>query len=725
MQWLRSIGSKIIVPYTVLTLIIAAIGAFVVTNLVTGSLSERFQNQLLDAGRIVAESMVDEEESRLAVLRVVSNTKGVAEAIINNEQETLANLVPQVVANNSMDAVYLLNAEGMEVFGWQRARTANDTELRSGANFAEFELVQQILRGEDDGFGTKKTFVAQSSNDFMVFTIGSIQQDGVIVGAVMVGMELQQLVDKLAQNSVAKVTLYLPNGDVLATTFAETYPALQESDGQYAEIIDLLSHETAENYVVVTSSDSQVPLRQIEIHNQQYQLAYGDWRLRSTSFGLFSIALPSNFIVSTTATSRNQLSAVFSLAAVSVLALGYVIARRIVIPVNRLVAVSTAVTQGDLNQRSGINSKDEIGVLAHTFDTMTDHLAARNRQLQEQASNLQAILHSIADAIIVLNNDNKIIATNPAGQALLDRHYYTNDAEDNQVSKETIKTIFYAEALPPNQPKPQYQIGEQVFSAVTSIVKTPTGKQLNRVIVLRDITREAEAEGLKDGFISNVSHELRTPLTSIKGYIELLSMTGQTNLDERQRQFLEKVRSNTDTLTGHVNKLIELSELQNGTLKLNCKPENVTRLLSEKTATWQEKMGEKDLALTIALPDEDLNITGDAQRLKWVLDNLLDNAYQYTKEGGHVKIHAYRENGDVRIDVSDNGIGISPTDQPFLFTRFFRAQHQQNINQAGVGMGLYIVRSLVELHGGTVWANSELNQGSTFSLSFPAFDNHG
>ncbi len=721
MQWMRSIGSKIIVPYTVLTLVIAAIGAFIVTNLVTGSLSERFQNQLLDAGRIVAESMVDEEESRLAVLRIIANTDGVAAAISSNQRDALANLVPQIVANSSMDAVHLLNTEGVEVFGWQRTQISNETELRSGANFADFAPVQQTLRGEDDGLGNKRTFIAQNSSGYTVFTIGPVQQDGVVVGAVMVGMELQQLVEKLAQNSVAKVTLYLPNGSVLATTFAENYPALQEPDAQYAEIRQLLSQDTAENYVVVANSDSQVPLQQVEVHNQQYQLAYGDWRLRNTSFGLFSVALPSNFIVNTTATSRNQLSAVFSLAAVSVFALGYIIARRIVIPVNRLVEVSTAVTQGDLNQRSGIDSKDEIGVLANTFDTMTDHLAARNRQLQEQASNLQAILHSIADAVIVLNNDNKIIATNPAGQALLDRYYY---ADGSAESKETIKTIFNAEALPPNLPKPQYQIGEQVFSAVTSTVKTPAGKQLNRVIVLRDVTREAEAESLKDGFITNISHELRTPLTSIKGYIELLSMTGQANLDERQRQFLEKVRSSTDTLTGHVNKLIELSEIQNGTLKLNSKPEDVGQLLAEKTAVWQGKMREKDLALTINLAEEALNISGDVQRLQWVFDNLLDNAYHYTKEGGRVSIHAYRENGDVRIDVTDSGIGISPTDQPHLFTRFFRIAHQPHFNQAGVGLGLYIVRSLVELHGGAVWANSELNQGSTFSLSFPALENH-
>ncbi len=725
MKWLRGIGSKIIVPYTLLTLIIAAIGAFIVTNLVTSSLSERFHNQLLDAGRIVAESMVDEEENRLAVLRVVANTNGVAQAILDNQQETLAGLVPQIVANSNMDAVHLLNKDGLEVFGWQRSLSANQTETRSGANFAEIDPVLETLNGEEDGLGDKRTFVAQNSDSVMVFTIGPVRDNGTIVGAALVGMDLQVLVNNLAQNSVAKVTLYLPNGQVLATTFAENSTALQEPDGKYAEILELLGNNSAKNLVVSNTADAQVPLRQIEIHNQQYQLAFGDWRLRNTSFGLFSVALPSNFIVSTTATSRNQLSMVFSLAAVSVFALGYLIARRIVRPIYRLVEVSTAVAKGDLNQRSGITTNDEIGLLANTFDTMTDHLAARNRQLQEQARNLQAILHSIADVVIVLSKDNKIITTNPAGQALLDRYYFANGTGEHEASRQTISTIFNNEVNSLSQPKPQYQIDDKVYSAVTSTVETHSGETLNRVIVLRDITREAEAESLKDGFISNISHELRTPLTSIKGYVELLAMTGHENLDETQIRFLEKVRGNTHTLTNHVNKLIELGEIQNGTLKLNCKKLNVSRLLMEKTSIWQKRMNEKNLAFSVSLPDESLFIEGDNHRLQWVLDNLLDNAFQYTTVGGRVSVSAFRENGQVRVDVQDSGIGISQADLPFLFSRFFRAQQQENFNQAGVGLGLYIVRSLVELHGGQVWANSAPNQGSTFSLTFPATESDG
>ena len=146
---------------------------------------------------------------------------------------------------------------------------------------------------------------------------------------------------------------------------------------------------------------------------------------------------------------------------------------------------------------------------------------------------------------------------------------------------------------------------------------------------------------------------------------------------------------------------------------------HLVELVEERVEAWQEQLEAKDLSLQVRLPAENLHVCGDSNRLSWALDNLLSNAYNYTLSGGQVEVQLFQLNNQARLDVIDTGIGIAAADQPYLFTPFFRASHQQTFDVAGVGLGLFITRSIVEAHGGQVWAVSELDLGSTFSLALP------
>jgi signal transduction histidine kinase len=739
-----SIGTKIILPYLMLALVVGGVGAFVVTRLVTNSLQERFNNQLLDAGRIVAEGMVRFEQERLAVLRAVAGTEGVPESLMAGDREALSTLVPQLIANSNTDAVELLDLDGTEVYGWQHPLGGRGSagEERSGADFSQLEEVRRVLQGFVDEFGPKRALLLQTDYGPMICSVGPVYLTGPngeleLVGAVLVGTYTRKVVIDLSETAVSRVTLYDRKGAVIDTTLGGGQEAiaqsLQEPPEQYASVTQHLA-ESPGRYRVVVSAENEVLLREVEVLGQRYVLAYGDWRLRGQSFGLFSVALPSNFIVSAAATSRKSLSLLFSVATLAVFAIGFAVARRLIGPLNRLVQTSIAVAQGDLERRTGIQREDEIGRLANSLDVMTERLVERNRelaernlQLIEQASELKAILNGIADGVIVLDPQGQIMSANPAAQQILDE--VAHDSGLSLPRELAPSRLTGAEASPQadqvlgaiTQEQPQRcQLGNRVLSALAAPVTTPSGEELRTVVVLRDITREVEAEQLKDGFITSISHELVTPLTAIKGYGDLLIKTANGSLDKTQYGFLEVIRTNTTQLMRHINKLIDISQIQAGTLALRQEHFYFADLVEEVCERWREQLAAKDLSLRVRLSGGRARVYGDRDRLAWAIDNLLSNAYNYTLASGRVEVRLHREADDqVRLDVIDTGVGVANVDQPYLFSPFFRASNELTFDVRGVGLGLFITRSIVELHGGHAWAESELGVGSTFSLAMP------
>ncbi|MEJ2747321.1 MAG: ATP-binding protein [Anaerolineae bacterium] len=715
------IGTKIILPYLLLTIVVAGIGAFIISNLVTSSLQERFHNQLLDAGRLVSESMVQYEEDRLQVLRAVAGTVGVPDALADADSDLLAQIVPQIIINSSSHAVKLLNMEGIEVYGWrQLPNEEDDTPIESaGEDFSDNQEIRRILAGEKDQFGDKRVLLLETNGIPVLYTAGPVFLGDRQIGVVMVGQELRQMVMDLTLAAVARVTLYDKTGRVLDTTLggsqdstelAQTFATLHESSERYEEVREIAPFET--------------PLQKVTLLEQEYLLAFSDWRLRGQSFGMFSVALSSNFIPAALATSRTLFSLVFAGATIAVLAVGFMTAQQIIKPVDKLVQTALAVSAGDLDERSGIKSQDEIGKLAQTFDYMTAALAERNRELMEQASKLEAVLNSIVDGVIVLDMDDQFISTNDAAQKLLADMSYdfmsgplrelgTPGIKGGSAKQDSTATSFYPEA----QPK-RYQIGNRVLSTLAAPVNTPEGEQVGTVIIMRDITSEAEADQLKDAFITSISHELRTPLTVIKVYTDLILKTANGHMDERHVSFLQKISKNSEHLEQHINQLINISEIQAGTFNIEKKRVDFVSLVRTVAENWRERLSSKSLELGLHLPDEPLWIDADANQLSWAVEVLLSNAHNYTQKGG-VDVCVFREGNEARLDIVDTGIGIAAADQPHLFERFFRAANAVNFNVRGVGLGLYISRSIVELHNGRIWLKSESGAGSTFSWALP------
>jgi signal transduction histidine kinase len=227
-----------------------------------------------------------------------------------------------------------------------------------------------------------------------------------------------------------------------------------------------------------------------------------------------------------------------------------------------------------------------------------------------------------------------------------------------------------------------------------------------------------EANRLKTEFVSMVSHELRTPLTSIQGYAELLLEDEQ--IAETHRESLTIVKKNSERLLGLINDLLDVSRMEAGRLDLRRTHLDIARLIEEVAGSLRPLIETKRQQLNLELGKALPAVWADQDRVAQILTNLISNAHKYTEAEGRITVAAQRDDGFVRVDVSDTGIGISPEDQARLFTKFFRAHDRApKPGGGGTGLGLVITRLLVELHGGGIAVSSVPGQGSTFSFTLP------
>jgi len=244
-------------------------------------------------------------------------------------------------------------------------------------------------------------------------------------------------------------------------------------------------------------------------------------------------------------------------------------------------------------------------------------------------------------------------------------------------------------------------------------------------VALRDITREAEIDRLKDTFIEQVSHELRTPLTAVKGYSDLMLQTAGGQVPAKFMEFLQIINRHADSLVTMITELLDITQIEAGAMNLRLERIDLNELVDAALSEWRERMAEKGLALHVTLDPEHASVTGDRRRLHWAVNQLLSNAFHYTEPGGRIDVSVEGDTDTASVRVADTGIGISPEDQRFLFSRFFRSTTRVHSNERGVGLGLYIVKAVAQAHQGKVDVQSALGQGSTFRLILPVSEMDG
>jgi PAS domain S-box-containing protein len=354
------------------------------------------------------------------------------------------------------------------------------------------------------------------------------------------------------------------------------------------------------------------------------------------------------------------------------------------------------------------------------------------RQQQEESSKSQAILTSIADGVVVNDAEGQTILVNPAAEHVLEKPrgqligqdfhalFSVFDADGRREAVAAMETLL---AISASELRQDFQMmleaETRVIQAHLSPVIARRGDSLGVVTILRDITKEVEADRAKNEFVSNVSHELRTPMTAIKGYTDLLYAGSVGPINQEQKRFVKIIKNNAERLTALINDLLDISRVETGRVRFEPRPMQVGDVIAEVVNALAGQAEAKDQTLAYEIVGGLPDVMGDRNRLNQVVTNLVGNAIRYTPPGGEIEVRTYRVEGAVRVDVRDTGIGIAAEDLGHLFERFYRAEHPVVQEIGGTGLGLAIVKMFVEMHGGRVWVDSELGEGSTFTFILP------
>jgi signal transduction histidine kinase len=245
-------------------------------------------------------------------------------------------------------------------------------------------------------------------------------------------------------------------------------------------------------------------------------------------------------------------------------------------------------------------------------------------------------------------------------------------------------------------------------------------EQLGFVAVMQDITELKRLDQMKSEFVATVSHDLGSPLTTIQGYADML----HEGLDGENREFAKRIKSTAAEMARLVADLLDLGKIEAG-VEVARVPCQMDEVVLKAVDAVRLPLEEKGLTLTVDMPSQVSPVLGDAGRLRQVLDNLLSNAVKYTLAGGWISIRLREGEGSIAVEVQDSGIGIPREALPQLFSKFYRVPTPTPAKMPGTGLGLTIVKSIVELHGGRVWAESEIGEGSTFGFSLPTYTDRG
>lgn len=433
---------------------------------------------------------------------------------------------------------------------------------------------------------------------------------------------------------------------------------------------------------------------------------------------------------------------------------GYFMTRNLTAPLLKVTKAARNIAGGSFNVDiisdwlKKVKSKDEITELANTFIIMTQQL---KRYTDMQADQMNAILFSIADGIIMTDYSGNIILTNRRAKELL-------KIEPSQsLIGEKIQKIIESEeismSLKEAREKKENIVREISLSDAginkflrmdtSRVSHSESGAELGTVTVIRDITLEKEIDQLKEDFMHSITHDLRSPMTSIKGFLEFLLDGTAGELNEQQREFLEIIDNSSTRLLDMINDILDVAKMESGTLPLDFTEfriidvvQSVIRSLTvqaqkdkvgleifesssrNKNMEGKERAFQGIVSYSKISVDIVGNVRADENLIHRVLTNLVSNALKFTPKGGKIKV-VLEDMGDrVQLAVADTGEGMPPEYMDIIFNKFEQVKGSRG-KRKGTGLGLTITKYIVEAHGGKIWAESKLGEGSTFTFWIP------
>ncbi|MCU0492287.1 MAG: ATP-binding protein [Chloroflexaceae bacterium] len=725
---LRSrLRNQIILPFLLLTLVVALAGAAVAFSMVASTAQEELESDLVQATRAATAELLNQERENLDFLREIAFSSGnsatgapaVADALSSNDSEGLRKALDAYFGiglnrnNLNIDRLIAFNRSGTSLADFERAPfdSPDPYLVRAPLDFSSTWLVPEVLAAKADPTGDKFAGLLKlPESDTPYFaTIAPVRQGGQVVGGLIVAIRSDRLLALLAERAQAPLlTLYDTNGTPLATSMAGA-PAR-------AQLEPTLVQQTV-NGGGVSSFSSET------INGATYQNSYTPLQIRNNTVGLLEVGLLQARTTSSWSTIVGLVLVVTLTLIVAIIALGWQIARGISRPLEELAHTAQLISGSDQGLPRVEEGMNEIGVLSLSFNRMTSHLMQLITEASTESSKLAAVVDSIADGIIVCDDQGQIQLMNRATRRFLNLPDHTPPPQ----RLSDMPLVRLTEGVPgfdTRWAQNLYSLGEVIVRVSVSPVINDFQQQLGFVCVLQNLTDEVAVDRAKNNFIGTISHELRTPLMVMRGTTDLLLRGLAGPLDEDQRVFVENLRQHAANMSNIINNVIDIAGLDSGTLTIELEPVQLQPVLEEAIWPLQSLIRSKGLSMHLDLPDDLPTLLADPRHLRTMLHHLVDNARRYTTEG-EITIRARSVGSMVQIDVCDTGRGIPSTLRDQLFTRFTRASgDSEGINSAerGIGLGLAIVKQLAERQGGKVWLASSTENGSTFSFTLPTSD---
>jgi len=371
-----SIRFKVILPYLLLTLIVAVTGAYVVTRLVSSSLGERLSNQLLEAGRVVSDTLARQEIKHFEAARIVAYTRGLGDALQNGDVEEVARLAKPVTGGLNVESLIIINAQGGEALHLLKQSDGSMADVTQLDSVSTLSIVSGLLTTNEINSLPKREMAIDSVDGryYYYTAISTAASGNQMTGVVVVGTSLNTILPLLKSTSLADLIIYGGNGNAIASTLD-----LQANESLFVRTISI--PDTL--YQDVVNKDDKVRGENFQLDGRWYSLLLSPLKIGNDRLGVFAVVLPLDFVVASNSINRNNYVLLYSVAMIAVIFMGYFVARLIINPLSSLISTSRAIAGGDLTKRTAINSRDEIGILANTFDEMTENLQQRTLQLEQ------------------------------------------------------------------------------------------------------------------------------------------------------------------------------------------------------------------------------------------------------------------------------------------------------------------------------------------------------
>ncbi len=410
------------------------------------------------------------------------------------------------------------------------------------------------------------------------------------------------------------------------------------------------------------------------------------------------------------------------------LAFAAFLAHHIVGPLQELTTTAARIAGGDLAGQAGVESRDEVGILAAGFNRMAERIRQLRRsdlgKLLVAQQTTEAAIDSLYDPVIVTDAQGGVTKLNPAAEEIFGSQAENAGKPIGEIARDSRIAVAVSEALRSQRPVvgegaasvlPLAVDGsERAFRLRTTPMLDDEGHLLGAVTLLEDITHLREIDRLKSEFIATASHELRTPLTSVRMGVHLLLEGAAGGLTEQEQRVLETCRADCERLEQLMRDLLDLSKIEAGEAAPQLAAVRASDLISGSADALRAQVESKGIRFRVDAPQDLPSVLVDQAQIERVISNLVSNAIRHTERGGEICLAASRRGGQVAVSVTDTGCGIPPEYLRRIFEKFVRVPKAPS---GGAGLGLAISKSIVEAHGGQILVQSRLGQGTTFTFT--------